>query len=312
MKEHANLVFQISDLNKVEELVSKHRKWRLQELEGIRRNKIVTKYGFRRKLRHWLRMRPFSRPRGCSIDYSSPPPAIIQELEALREIGQVKYLVQMYKQRLEDAISQDMQECRQRRTTRVAPSISRNRNLTPSDSGTRGASESSVRTILGSAFRNQLEQLLQGMVTRRQQVEGDTDATPEDFEGNQSLSATEVSYGSSTLQHLERKLEKLQRLLSTCIEMQSETHRAIRQEVSASLRSDSIYNAEGLVKHSKPFQSGKCTVCCDRNIDAVMYKCGHMVACYHCSREICDRGHTCPLCRAVILEVIKTYGATDS
>lgn len=53
----------------------------------------------------------------------------------------------------------------------------------------------------------------------------------------------------------------------------------------------------------------ECTICCEKSIDSVLYMCGHMCMCYDCAitqwRGI-GGGH-CPLCRAVIRDVIRTY-----
>ncbi|XP_055713783.1 protein neuralized isoform X1 [Phlebotomus papatasi] len=53
----------------------------------------------------------------------------------------------------------------------------------------------------------------------------------------------------------------------------------------------------------------ECTICYEHPIDSVLYMCGHMCMCYECAvqqwRGI-GGGH-CPLCRAVIHDVIRTY-----
>lgn len=56
-------------------------------------------------------------------------------------------------------------------------------------------------------------------------------------------------------------------------------------------------------------QLSECTICYENSIDSVLYTCGHMCMCYECAiqqwRGI-GGGH-CPLCRAVIQDVIRTY-----
>lgn len=53
----------------------------------------------------------------------------------------------------------------------------------------------------------------------------------------------------------------------------------------------------------------ECTICYENPIDSVLYMCGHMCMCYDCAiqqwRGI-GGGH-CPLCRAIIRDVIRTY-----
>ncbi|KAL1461977.1 hypothetical protein WDU94_013835, partial [Cyamophila willieti] len=53
----------------------------------------------------------------------------------------------------------------------------------------------------------------------------------------------------------------------------------------------------------------ECTVCYEKPIDAVLYMCGHMCMCYDCARQQWQGkgGGHCPMCRAVIRDVIRTY-----
>ncbi|KAL9896611.1 protein neuralized isoform X1 [Glossina fuscipes] len=55
--------------------------------------------------------------------------------------------------------------------------------------------------------------------------------------------------------------------------------------------------------------NAECTICYENQIDSVLYSCGHMCMCYDCAIEQwrgVGGGH-CPLCRAIIRDVIRTY-----
>eukprot|EP00963_Diacronema_lutheri_P006749 scaffold587_cov339-Pavlova_lutheri.AAC.73 len=311
MNEHAEQVKQVDLLQDVEQMMKKQRQWRMQELDSVRRAQAVTRYGHRRRLRHWIRIRPFTGPPCAVYEKNRSPSSVLEELQALRELGQVKELVRKYKERLEAAINQEREESARfaARRRNFAQHSEPQEVLPIPQEDTQTREEPAVRSILRSSFRDQLEQLLQRMLNRHH-AEARAATTPTWQRETQTPATQGELQEGSTLQELERKLERVNRLLSTCIEMQSETHRAIRQEVSAAMKDTVSGASTPLEVHSTPFEAGKCTVCCDRNIDAVMYKCGHMVACYHCAREIRDRGRSCPLCRASIVEVIKTYRAT--
>uniref|UniRef100_A0A0A9XBU6 Protein neuralized n=1 Tax=Lygus hesperus TaxID=30085 RepID=A0A0A9XBU6_LYGHE len=56
-------------------------------------------------------------------------------------------------------------------------------------------------------------------------------------------------------------------------------------------------------------QSSDCSVCYERQVDSVLYTCGHMCMCYECSVQQWrgKGGGHCPLCRAVIRDVIRTF-----
>lgn len=52
-----------------------------------------------------------------------------------------------------------------------------------------------------------------------------------------------------------------------------------------------------------------CTICYENSIDSVLYMCGHMCMCYECALQQWrgKGGGHCPLCRAIIKDVIRTY-----
>lgn len=55
-----------------------------------------------------------------------------------------------------------------------------------------------------------------------------------------------------------------------------------------------------------------CTICYENPIDSVLYMCGHMCMCYECAIKhwggmANGGGGVCPLCRAPIRDVIRTY-----
>ncbi|KAG7298516.1 hypothetical protein JYU34_018152 [Plutella xylostella] len=53
----------------------------------------------------------------------------------------------------------------------------------------------------------------------------------------------------------------------------------------------------------------ECTICYENPIDSVLYMCGHMCMCYRCAVQQWrgKGGGQCPLCRATIKDVIRTY-----
>lgn len=54
---------------------------------------------------------------------------------------------------------------------------------------------------------------------------------------------------------------------------------------------------------------GECTICYEQQIDSVLYMCGHMCMCYRCAVQQWrgKGGGQCPMCRAPIRDVIRTY-----
>ncbi|KAL1509636.1 hypothetical protein ABEB36_004343 [Hypothenemus hampei] len=67
-------------------------------------------------------------------------------------------------------------------------------------------------------------------------------------------------------------------------------------------------NGAGTTAHTLT-AGAECTICYENPIDAVLYMCGHMCMCYECALQQWrgKGGGHCPLCRAVIRDVIRTY-----
>lgn len=54
--------------------------------------------------------------------------------------------------------------------------------------------------------------------------------------------------------------------------------------------------------------SKDCPICFERPINCVLYQCGHMCTCYECGvKQWKTQSRTCPICRTIIKDVIKTY-----
>ncbi|OQV21454.1 putative Protein neuralized [Hypsibius exemplaris] len=52
---------------------------------------------------------------------------------------------------------------------------------------------------------------------------------------------------------------------------------------------------------------GECCICFEREINSVVYTCGHQVMCYECAIGHFRGGKLCPICRSEIRDIIKTY-----
>lgn len=51
----------------------------------------------------------------------------------------------------------------------------------------------------------------------------------------------------------------------------------------------------------------ECTVCYEREVNSVLYKCGHVCMCFECAIQVKEKGSLCPICRQTIHDVIKIY-----
>lgn len=80
----------------------------------------------------------------------------------------------------------------------------------------------------------------------------------------------------------------------------------IKPKVRQSLKKSQATSRD--INNNSPTQSKDCPICFERPINCVLYQCGHMCTCYECGvKQWRTQSRTCPICRTVIKDVIKTY-----
>ncbi|GAB2234783.1 hypothetical protein Droror1_Dr00004048 [Drosera rotundifolia] len=109
---------------------------------------------------------------------------------------------------------------------------------------------------------------------------------------------------------LQQRLNTMQRMLETCMDMQFELQRSVRQEVSAALNRPSGPAQDTLLEQGSNLdyvRKGVCCLCCEGTIDSLLYRCGHMCTCTECASGLVAGNGRCPMCQAPVLEVIRAF-----
>lgn len=105
------------------------------------------------------------------------------------------------------------------------------------------------------------------------------------------------------MEQLHQEVSEIRRSLKTCVNMQMELQQSIRQEIMAAL----CQPGKQKRKERKDSSRGRCCICCEEPIDSLLYRCGHMCTCFACAHELQWANGKCPVCRAPILDIVRTY-----
>ncbi|KAI3442266.1 uncharacterized protein J3R85_001373, partial [Psidium guajava] len=102
------------------------------------------------------------------------------------------------------------------------------------------------------------------------------------------------------MRQLQREMSELRKSIKSCMEMQVTLQDSMKQEMS-SVRGDAARSVDKIPR------KGNCCICYEKQVDSLLYRCGHMCACLKCAHELQWSSGKCPICRAPIVDVVRTY-----
>lgn len=157
-----------------------------------------------------------------------------------------------------------------------------------------------------------------------------------DTDGATPFEPMDDSFGTTTngdvppyareMRDMREEISVLRNMISASFDLQLDIQRSIRQEVSAAMNniatpstmetsactSDATHRKPASKEMtSQPVAAGLCTVCLEKNVDSLLYGCGHMCTCSLCGRQLVAGGQSCPICRAPVRDVVRAFVVTE-
>ncbi|KAK4270623.1 hypothetical protein QN277_019406 [Acacia crassicarpa] len=108
------------------------------------------------------------------------------------------------------------------------------------------------------------------------------------------------------MEQLYREMAEMRKSLKSCIDMQMMLQKSMKREVNNTVREKKTKKKKGNEEKGDE-KKGKCCICYEKEVDSVLYRCGHMCTCIKCANELQWNSGKCPICRAPIVDVVRVY-----
>lgn len=168
--------------------------------------------------------------------------------------------------------------------------------------GNNNRDNASARLDCRNTFQNSIKSYINVMPTMQRQESA--------VEAACDLVSSEETNASSLSQHTNDNQSRNQYEVSTNTQISHNINEACSSSETLHERlKDSFIKTKS--KLPKNNQNSECTVCFDNPINSVLYRCGHMCMCHPCAMKhwYGINGSACPICRAPIVDVIRTFKA---
>ncbi|KAK1410906.1 hypothetical protein QVD17_37448 [Tagetes erecta] len=100
------------------------------------------------------------------------------------------------------------------------------------------------------------------------------------------------------MEQLHGEIMELRKSIKSCVNMQVKLQHSFKQNIAA----DATHSVQ---KKEKRSTGPNCSICYEMQVDALLYRCGHMCTCFKCALELQRTGEECPVCEAPIVDVVK-------
>ncbi|XP_078180633.1 uncharacterized protein LOC144574541 [Carex rostrata] len=120
-----------------------------------------------------------------------------------------------------------------------------------------------------------------------------------------SADVESVAQIKTDMEQIHDEISELRKLVESCMQWQSKLHESIKIEVSNAVSQTVGGQSIAINACSASEMKSKCGICNDAHIDSLLYRCGHMCACFKCARDLQLNGHKCPSCQSPIEDVVR-------
>ncbi|KAM0943740.1 putative transcription factor C2H2 family [Dioscorea sansibarensis] len=128
--------------------------------------------------------------------------------------------------------------------------------------------------------------------------------------GNWEQASVEMETGNdlrSEIAQIHNEIRDLRKLVESCMEWQVRLLHSVKPEVSAAVSKSVKIENTSHNSNQAPTKKGNCYICYEMQVDTLLYRCGHMCTCFKCAHELLWSSGRCPVCRALIVDVVKAY-----
>ncbi|XP_074564339.1 uncharacterized protein LOC141820878 [Curcuma longa] len=106
----------------------------------------------------------------------------------------------------------------------------------------------------------------------------------------------------SEMAQIHAEIGELKLMVENCMEWQDKLRQLIKQDIL-----DAINLSANTSRNFKA-KSGRrdtCRVCCQMQVDCLLYRCGHMCTCFNCAHQLQWSSAKCPICQSPIIDVVR-------
>ncbi|XP_047308444.1 uncharacterized protein LOC124911944 isoform X2 [Impatiens glandulifera] len=140
------------------------------------------------------------------------------------------------------------------------------------------------------------------------------DITPHSsFQSQSSMEIELIHDLRGHMLQLQQEMSKLRKSMKHCMEMQANLQKSIKKEVAAAVKHEVasiLVELEDMGETSKKekgspnHKKGICSICNEMPVDSLLYRCGHMCACFKCAHQLQIESGRCPVCSSPIEDVV--------